>query len=444
MNMGVLFTGIKGRILGIISLSTVLVGCKNCNRISIEPFDSQGIISETYVNSFYKAEQADSIKFYIESSGSMNGLFRKSFGTSFKYDVSSIVLHPQLMSRIKSVALFGRNTEIVNELDPKSFRKKMNNGEFDSQVSTVVPKMFEKIIEDLNNSVCDVAVFISDMKYSPIGQDSKVNISQYSIDVKEQFSHLKNKSVSIISSETNYLAPNGKEITDSFPYYYVIIGNPQKVIWMRNLFIKILSEPNEFIPQKTISYKDFGIKYGCPSYSALPDMAIGMIRNNEEYAKNYLNQNYCFSFTDFDSSIQSAGIVLAINYSYLPSEVINSLSSSDFEVSSFWKTSNASLELLPKGYHTSTNQSYVDNINPNIYVKLNISSIDENYDYDVIEIILNKKNDSNNSIEKYFGAKSENELEKTLSLDGFINGLKSIYGETDNLQSEPIVIHITK
>ena len=442
--MGAFFTGIKRRVLGVISSGIIFVGCSNCDRIPIEPFDSQGIISETYVNSFFKAEQPDSVKFYIESSGSMNGLFRRNLGTSFKYDVSSLVLHPELMNRIKSVALFGRNTEIINEYDPKTFRKKMNNGEFVSQASTVVPKMLEKIIEDINNSVCDVAVFISDMKYSPIGKDSKVNISQYSIDVKEQFAHLRNKSVSIISSETNYLAADGKEITKSFPYYYVVIGVPEKVVWMRNLLDNTLSEPNDFFPEKTISYKDFGIKYGCPSYSALPDLAIGMIRNNEEYGKDFLNQNLCFSFNDFDSSMQPAEVVLAINYSYLPSEGINFFSSSDFEVNSFWGTSNASLEVLPEDYSTNINKSYIEQVSPNIYVKLKISSLDENYKYDVINVLLKRKNINCNPMEKYYGAKLESELEKTLSIDGFINGLKSIYGETNSFQTEPIVIHITK
>lgn len=144
--MGVLFTSIKGRVIGVISSGIMFAGCGNCDRMPIEPFDSQGIISEAYVNSFFKAEQPDSVKFYIESSGSMNGLFRRNLGTSFKYDVSSIVLHPELMNRITSVALFGRNTEIVNEYDPKTFRKKMNTGEFVSQASTVVPKMLEKIL----------------------------------------------------------------------------------------------------------------------------------------------------------------------------------------------------------------------------------------------------------------------------------------------------------
>lgn len=168
---------------------------------------------------------------------------------------------------------------------------------------------------------------------------------------------------------------------------------------MRNLLVNTLSESNEFFPEKTIAYKDFGIKYGCPSYSALPDLAIGMIRNNEEYGKDFLNQNLCFSFSDFDSSMQPAEVVLAINYSYLPSEVINSFSSSDFEVNSFWGTSNASLEVLPEDYYTNTNKSYIEQVSPNIYVKLKISSLDENYKYDVINVLLKRKNINCNPME---------------------------------------------
>jgi hypothetical protein len=47
-------------------------------------------------------------------------------------------------------------------------------------------------------------------------------------------------------------------------------------------------------------------------------------------------------------------------------------------------------------------------------------------------------------MEKYYGAMAEGDLDRTLSIDGFINGLKRAYPTSANMQNAPIVLFVTK
>ncbi len=408
----------------------------NINEIGIEPYDENGVIKASYMESFYSSICPSQIRFYVESSGSMNGLFRSNQNTGFKHDVSALLLDSDISAKIDSVALFGNNAEIVGVYNPNDFRSQMNAGRFVSQASTKVPDMLIKIVDDLKSDICDVAVFISDMKYSPVGAGFNVSMGQYELDVEKIFSTIPDRAVSLISCESDYVAANGSVTCDSFPYYYVIIGEPKKVAWLRNEFISALRKSN-----KVIGSIDYAVNYGCPKYAALPGTSICMLRNKNEFLNGFTYDGHCSSFTDYTGSIQPAEVIIGVNYRHLPSEVLESLTNSDFKVTSHWGTSSASMSIL-EGYKPASDSDLVKNVNPNLYFKLTIPSLGV-YDYDVIKIQLQKATPSNRTMEKYYGATNESELDRTVSIEQFIEGLGNAYPQSIDFQNAPITVFVT-
>ena len=426
-------------VLACVVLAALLSSCvESYNEDLIEPFDKNGVLDSSYVKSMYSSTQPDNVVFYVESSGSMNGLFRRNQSTGFKYDVSAILLDPEVKSKTSKVCLFGNKANIIGEYSPEDFRRKMNAGDFVSQASTVVPEMLQRIIDDIKNSVCDVAVFISDMKYSPGGATHSVAMDQYAIDIQNKFASLPDLAVSLISCESNYVSANGSVLSNVFPYYFTIVGESSKVAWVRNQFLDALSGQS-----RPIGCVDFGVDYGCPKYTTLPSTAIGMFRNKFEFMNSAVENIHSSSFTTFDDNIQPAEVVLAVNYRHISHELINCLESQDFTISSHWGDAKASVTVMPSNYKPTVDASLVRNVNPNTYLKLTISGLDY-YDQDVIKVQMQTRQNTVNCMEKYYGAMAEGDLDRTLSIDGFINGLKRAYPTSANMQNAPIVLFVTK
>ena len=68
----------------------ILTSCKS--RINTEnhyAFDTEGILISEY--DVFRKGNIDSVNFYIEASGSMNGFFRKNKATEFKKDVWAVI-----------------------------------------------------------------------------------------------------------------------------------------------------------------------------------------------------------------------------------------------------------------------------------------------------------------------------------------------------------------
>ena len=232
------------------------------NEIGYESFTEDGQLKQEIINDFFSAETADSIQFYVETSGSMNGLFRARRANAFKTDMSTVLSNSKL--NVIGVKAFIDGSSKTRSYSPSSFRQNMNDGSFVSAQNTEVPKMMEAILANLNDKECDVAVFVSDMKYSPKG-NSATALSQYSLDIKNMFDKYRDYAVSVIGLESEFLDPNGKIICDCFPYYMIVIGKSPKVSLVRNIILSEL-EKNGHV-QGCIDFNQF---YGCPYYSVLP------------------------------------------------------------------------------------------------------------------------------------------------------------------------------
>ena len=197
------------------------VGCgKKINSIGDPHFDSDGHCLDSLQEVFLAIPPAG-VDFYVESSGSMNGFFRRNQPTDFKKDVWSIVSN----FGNPGVSVLSNDGTHVTTYSGNQFQTLMNTGSFVSNASTKVPEMLKTILQRTDFSKGAVAVLISDMKYSPVGSQAiKALTSQYKTDIRNVVGQYKGLSYSVICAYSNYLAPNGSVSCDKSPYYYVIIG----------------------------------------------------------------------------------------------------------------------------------------------------------------------------------------------------------------------------
>jgi len=240
----------------------VLVACDaNLNSNNDPHFDNEGhLLLDTTDNPTMELQQPSRIKFYVEVSGSMNGFFRPNIGTDFKTDVWQIMSYYSAIAQ--DVAILTNGGSIGERLSLNVYRQKMNTGAFVSSASTKVPIMLQSIIEDLNTDENEVAILISDMKYSPVGASAPdVLLKQYSIDVSKLFAEY-GKAVALICATSSFADKKGNIVCEASPYYYIVIGNPAQVAEMRNGISILLQDKDHFIDNI-----ETGMNYGKTCYS---------------------------------------------------------------------------------------------------------------------------------------------------------------------------------
>lgn len=186
------------------------------------------------------------VKFYVEVSGSMNGFFRANQPTDFKKDVWQILNYYSPIAP-GGVTILTNNGDEGSTYDFSRFQTMMNTGAFVSSASTKVPLMLQTIVSNTDADNGEVAVLISDMKYSPVGAKApQVLLTQYSTDVSKIFGQY-GKAISLVCATSNYLDKRGNSVCDVSPYYFLIIGNETGVAEMRDGISTLLDNNQRFV-----------------------------------------------------------------------------------------------------------------------------------------------------------------------------------------------------
>lgn len=255
------------RIVGILSFFLVasFVSCSGDINSNYDPnFTEDGcwILDDTLD---YHVIPCTQVKFYVEVSGSMNGFFRANQPTYFKKDVWEILnYYSAIMS---GVTILTNNGNEGKTFSLNEFQTSMNTGAFVSTASTKVPLMLQSIVNNLDAGNGEVAVLISDMKYSPVGAAApNVLLTQYSTDVSKIFGQY-DKAISLVCATSNYLDNHGNSVCDASPYYFLIIGSDNCVTELRDGISTLLDNNNRFVDNIESGF-DYGrIKYnfGIPS-----------------------------------------------------------------------------------------------------------------------------------------------------------------------------------
>lgn len=253
------FHKLRDYALALLALMTMSACCEGLNTQNNPHFTEKGELIQN--PSFAKLDYNSVIHFYIESSGSMNGFFRAGQPTSFKQDVYEIMSYYSPVT--KDVNIMTNNGGIAGQLSLAQFQTAMNTGALECNASTQVPIMLQNIVSRLKKN--DVAVLISDMKYSPVGSAApKVLLTQYAAEVA-RIAGKSQKAYSLVCATSNYINKEGSVVTNESPYYYLIVGEQDKVSAVRNGIAIMLQRQKRFVDNLEIGYKyascpyDFGV-----------------------------------------------------------------------------------------------------------------------------------------------------------------------------------------
>lgn len=247
------------------------------NNINDPHFDENGRYLDS-LGATFQSVMPTSLEFYVEVSGSMNGFFRANKATAFKTDVWAIVSN----FGSPGVSVLSNTGTQTTKYSGDQFRSKMNSGGFVSTAATQVPAMLESILSKLDYENGAVAVLISDMKYSPVGNKAlPVLLQQYSTDIRNIVGKYPGSAYSLVGAYSEFIDAKGNVACEKSPYYYLVVGKDVCVAEVRNCISTILSDRENYLDNI-----ETGFDYKRPAYGfGVPDNVIQL--DNEPTFYNY-------------------------------------------------------------------------------------------------------------------------------------------------------------
>lgn len=382
--------------------------------------DSLRAIGLVNVRTYLEEEQPSAIKFYIEVSGSMNGFFRANLPTEFKKCVWSVF--SDFSDWTNQVSILSNDGEVSGSLKMMDFKRFMDTGAFVSNAETKVPTMLENIIKDVDINRKEVAVLVSDMKYSPVGDVALgVLLESYTSDIRNIVSK-SNAAYCLIASTSRYLDKTGCTVEANSPYYYLIIGDSEQVVWMRNRISTLLEHDSAYIDaiECGLDYgsarHDFGTPFNAirlanePTfYGAIDPCVIPLTIDITNFPWSVASENYMKEHLYCDSTIMGAEV----------------------QVGKVTINDNKQFDNQLQRKATAT-------------IELNVSNMLTDADVVLwtLELPDGQASVNERPITQFFGAQSENELDKSFSIENFIDGM--FRGASNKMDKEPNRILISK
>lgn len=412
----------SGFIIASLSIIAIVVfsitSCSEVNTVGDPHFTADGyFVSDSDSNGLFNIEQPSKIKYYVEVSGSMNGFFRANQPTSFKKDVWEIMSYFSALP--SEVTVLTNKGDMGARMSIDAFRQQMNTGSFISSASTQVPIMLESIVNDIKPENGEVAILISDMKYSPVGAAApKVLMEQYSSDISRTLGNFQ-KPVCLVGAVSNYLEKNA--VVDESPYYFFIIGNEGAVAYLRNCISTLLDNNGHFVDNI-----ESGFDYGAPSYSfGIPEFCYQL----EDQP----------TFVDFDESASDTCIVnLKVDlakYRWIMSDTTYFRKA--FKCEALYG-SNVKMDDVTIEVQNITSKKLERTATAIVKLKV----FDFAMDSEIIKWTLELPDTDCQRFGRFMGALSETDNTKTFSLEGFIGGI--FYGGVTSKSLKDNFILISK
>lgn len=384
---------------------------KPVNTIGHPSFDAEGRSLDSL--SHLQSTAPSSIKFFVEASGSMNGFFRSNRATHFKRDIWSVFSNFE--SIVENVYVFERQKQVPKAYNINSFRNSMNTGKFISSASTMVPEMFHTVLSSVDINKGETAILVSDMKYSPVGQKaSEALMIEYSSDIRNAVMKT-DAAICLLAATSNYLDRKGNDACVESPYYYVIIGNSENVVWLRNAIATVLSHENTYVDAI-----DCGVNYQSPAFT-LNGIINGFQLDDQptitDYDKSY--DDTCRFNLNID--LTAYPWALAEHRLLKDSLVITSERGASVEIDTIvYKVDNHTDQMLKRKAMAQVKLKYYDLFDDSDVLEWHIS---------VPECTFNQQ------FAAFLEASSEDELDKTYSLENFLQGM--FRGKSNKCSAQP-------
>ena len=373
----------------------------NINSISDPHFLEDGAPLDTL--ELFVPSRPNSAKLYIETSGSMNGFFRANQPNKFKKTVWSVFSGLQHITD-NTILTMSNAGDIDSPIDFSTFKNKMNRGGFVSQTDTHIPMMLANIILNIDPNKDEVAILVSDMKYSPTGTDAAPNIDQY----QEQIRNLTarhNYGVAFVCAESEYLNNTNAVVKEKSPYYYIIIGKPENVAAIRNDIMTWCEATNSFVESA-----DMGMNYKNPPY------AIHSIKNgmpHSDYPNNVI--------TTFSRDVSdTCSFVVRVDLTGYPAGFSHEQLDSCFNATTTYGAGiTHNIVDLQDDHHVK------GQFERKAFADYQIKVFDIPLDDEVVEFTFNNRPFDgcyNVRFNEILSAKTESELDKTFSFNKFIEG----------------------
>ena len=397
--------------------------CGDINTVTDPHFTLDGcLVKDTLTSEPFAPKPPQRVKFFVEVSGSMNGFFRANAPTKFKADVWRVLTYFSPIAN--NVTILTNDGSMGQSVQMANFQTQMNTGAFVSSASTKVPKMIKSITQNLDANKGEVAVLISDMKYSPVGEAApKVLLTTYSIDISKILGEF-GKAVSLVGATSEYLDKGGNAMTKKSPYYFLILGNPQEVAYMRNGISTLLENNGSFIDNI-----ESGFDFGAPSYSfGIPDNCYQMDDENP-------------TFVDFDMSSSDTCVVkLKVNLeNYRWAIAEENVFKEAFKCKALYG-SNVSIGKTEFDVQNITGDD--KQLERKAVATVELKVYDMAMESEVLEWSLQLPDLDITNFSPYLNAKDEADVTKSYSLEEFIKGM--FYGGVVNKPLKPNYILISQ
>jgi len=336
----------------------------------------------------------------------------------------------EFYDKIDSVRLFRDASEPVEKMALADFRRDMNAGNFRFAGSTQIPQMLKDVVLSLGKN--DVGMFISDMKYSPMGSQADVLLTQYGTDVKNV---IKNTpyAFSIIGLTSSYITGRGKTVKNS-PYYIILIGNDLPVNKMKQKIMQSIRKEN-LLGEISFYRKEFPT----PMYTLLANRGIVNGVTYESDNKLY----YTIGDINKESDVT---FYLAVDLTKLPYYLFsdNKQLMQQLEVKA--DGARATVEELTDSASFdfgNGSREAVNKVHATHFIKIKVSDILDG----ASQVTLSVKRKEAGWVSAVCGAKYETEYNKTISFEQLMSGLKDAYNrekQSKYYYNAPFVVLITE
>ena len=392
-----------------INCAIALSSCgRDVNSIADPHFDSDGAPLDTAVQLFTPG-LPKSAKLYVETSGSMNGFFRANQANKFKKTVWSVFSGLALITD-GNVYPMSNGGDIDAPVVLGTFRNKMNAGAFVSHSSTHIPAMLHNIIENIDTAKNEVALLVSDMKYSPMGKTASPELLQYQEQIRNIIGVHPSVSLSFVCANSEFLNLNGSVAEENSPYYFIIIGKSENVAATRNDIARWCEATNSYVESG-----DMAMNYHTPNYT-IENVKNGML--SSEYPKNLI--------TVFDREVSdTCSFIVRVDMTGYPWSAVDADILKDCFKAKAAYGSSVDVELLTDEDHLVDDHAYKGEFKRRSYADFLVKLYNVALDDEVVEwTFTNKPFDGRYLMDfnTIINADQENDLSGSFSFNKFIEG----------------------